>query len=185
MKKAITTLLALLCLASVSNAQKFEKSMEIYGGGGINGFTKFSIGADLVYSYNLNDYFALGASWGCRYTKLVVVTDNGISKSDMSSWLVPIRGRIKINFTKGDEEPHLLLDVGWAYNFDWQKSLLLLEPGFGVKIYNKFNLAACINIHQSKYVSKSLSGTQWGVSSDNKVIEGWACTFCLKLGYTF
>lgn len=180
MKKAITTLLALLCLASVSNAQKFEKSMEIYGGGGINGFTKFSVGADLVYSYNLNDYFALGASWGCRYTKLVSATGD-----DMSSWLVPIRGRIKINFTKGDEKPHLLLDVGWAYDFDWQKSLLLLEPGFGIKIHDKFAFAVCANIHQAQYIQYYSGGTQWGFYWGSKLIEGWACTFCFKIGYTF
>ncbi len=183
MKKAITTLLALLCLAGVSNAQKFEKSMEIYGGGGINGFTKFSVGADLVYSYNLNDYFALGASWGCRYTKLAQTVDD--LSSDISSWLVPIRCRIKINFTKKGQIPFMLLDAGWAYDFDWQKSLLLLEPGLGVKIDDRFNLAICANIHQAKYVKTYFGANPLGFVSVGKTVEGWACTFCFKIGYTF
>ena len=183
MKKAITALVALLCLAGVSNAQKVEKSLEMYGGAGINDFTKFSLGADFVFSYNLNDYFALGASWGCRYTQNAQAV--GYASGDGASWLVPVRGRIKINFTKEGQIPYMLLDAGWAYDFDRQKSLLLLEPGLGVKINDKFSLAICANIHQAKYVKTYSGATQWGFVFGSKTVEGWACTFCIKLGYIF
>jgi hypothetical protein len=183
MKKAITALVALLCLAGISNAQKVEKSLEMYGGAGINDFTKFSLGADFVFSYNLNDYVALAASWGCRYTGFA--QGAGDAASGMSSWLIPIRGRIKINLTKEGQIPYMLLDAGWAYDFDWRKSLLLLEPGFGVRVNDKFNIAVCANIHQAKYIKNYSSSTQWGFVFGSKTVEGWACTVCLKLGYIF
>ena len=187
MKKALIILISIICISSVSFAQKYERAAEITVGIGPDDFGKVFFGIDAVYGVHLNDYFSFGAGLGIRYLSGIVSYTNGSPKSE-TSYVIPALGRLKVNFTKGKYSPFFLFNAGYYLDFinnDNNTTNLFYEPMFGVDIEKRFRFALGVNLQKAKYTkTKEIGGPHgWGLSGER--IEGCASVICLRVGFMF
>lgn len=201
MKKLLLTLVALFCIISTTYAQHYEKSIEIYGGPGLDKFTKYSFGIEMVNGLRFNDYFSLGIGVGFRYTKAlytsmyqskhvygVLITET--SKSYDGKYLIPVHARIKANLSSAKVSPFLMFDAGYTFDVGQNKNKntegLFYEPAFGIdmkmKDGNSLYMVAGYNVQNAHYTYYSISDS---TPSYHEKIKGNASTIDFKIGFVF
>ena len=180
MKKALILFACLLCLNSVTFAQKGCKSVDLFAGIGVNRFNNFAAGISLTYGLNLNDYFSLGLGAGCRYVNDLSSTGDG-SDHSISYLLVPVHARLKVNFGTSEEAPFFMFDGGYSYDFWRMRSVFLLEPSLGINYKEKLNFSAGVIMYPGTYTkTRPITSTS---SVGSGPVDGWAYTVCIRVGF--
>ncbi|MBR4837126.1 MAG: hypothetical protein IK004_01650 [Bacteroidales bacterium] len=181
MKKLLFVFISLFCALNVTNAQKVETSIDLFGGAGVNEYNNYAVGVELFYGYNFNSYFSLSLGVGCRYIN--DVSSAGISASSLLYLLIPAHARAKINFSNGNNPFFCLLDAGYAYNFNKQKSLVLLEPALGIDFNKKVGFAIGVVLYPGEYTKTYSSGSASSYGFGGNTVEGCACIVCFKVRF--
>ena len=182
MKKALLIIFGLLFAVNTIYAQKTEKTIGFFVGGGVNEFNNFATGGDITYGVSFIDFFSIGAGIGYKYFNDVASKGN-IAKSKRYL-LIPVHLRLKMNFGTDELYPFIMCDVGWAYNLWKLKSVVLFEPSFGVS-YKKMTFALGAILYPSEYTCTYTTSEAWGYSTGSYTVEGYASVVCVKVGFAF
>lgn len=201
MKKILLTFVALFCIISSTYAQHYEKSIEIYGGPGLNKFSKYSFGIEMINGVCFNNYFSLGIGIGFRSTKALYYNTYEshyvygvlISKTYESfdtKYLIPVHARIKANLSSAKVSPFLMFDAGYTFDVGKNKNKntegLFYEPAFGIDINmnngNSLYLVAGYNAQNAHYNHYSITDLTPSYSEE---IKGNASTLDFKIGFVF
>lgn len=143
MKKTII-ICTMLISALVANAQTvgYEKSVEIFGGPGLNQSSEYQLGISMINGYRLNNNFYIGVGTGFRlqealYYKSYTLSSDGYS-SRTPRYIVPLYARFKANLTNTSVSPYLSADFGGNFDVGQVKIKniegFFFEPQFGVDI---------------------------------------------------
>lgn len=141
--RKLLLILAVAFTAINLNAQDkgYEKSIEIYGGPGLNNLTKYQLGISMINGYRFNDFLYLGAGTGFRYQESRYMYSYGPGTSyDHDSreprYIVPLYARVKANLTKTPVSPFFIADIGGNIDVGLVKYKTIkgffFEPQFGI-----------------------------------------------------
>ena len=141
--KRIVCIFATLFMALSLNAQSkgYEKSIEVFGGPGLNSLTKYQIGISMINGYRINDYFYAGVGTGFRFQESRYMYSFGPgdefdNDSRQQRYIIPLYARIKANLTKTSVSPFFIADIGGNIDVGKVKYKTIqgffFEPQFGV-----------------------------------------------------
>ena len=196
-KRLFSLLVAIFCINSFIYASGYEKSIEINCGVGLNKFSKYSLGVEMINGFRFNDYFAVGVGVGFRYTNALYYHSYQSSNHQSTTYdsydgkyLIPLHARVKANLSSAKVSPFLMLDGG--YTFDVGKNPnkntegLFFEPAIGVDIklddVNSIYFGVGVNLQNSHYQYFSIGGYS---GSYDSVEKGLASTLNFRIGFSF
>lgn len=187
----------MFCTTSVSFAGNYEKSIEINGGTGLDKFSKYSFGIEMINGYRFNNYFSIGFGAGFRYTKALYYStyehlsyQSSSYKSFDGKYLIPLHARVKANLSSAKVSPFLMLDGGYTIDVGQNKNKntegIFIEPAFGVDIKldekNSMYLGVGVNFQNAHYEFFSIGGYSGSYVS---VENGMASTLNFRIGFVF
>ena len=194
--KRIACIFATLVMALSLNAQSkgYEKSIEVFGGPGLNKLTKYQIGISMVNGYRINDYFYAGVGAGFRFQESRYMYSFGPGdKFDYDSreprYIIPLYARVKANLTKTSISPFFIADIGGNIDVGMVEYKTIqgffFEPQFGVDIDLtdpiSLYLAIGANIAKAKYYSFDFYDT----NSIQDEYRGLASSLVFHVGIKF
>lgn len=198
MKKTFLPLfITLFCINTSIYAGGYEKAIEINGGIGLNKFSKYSFGIEMINGFRFNEYFSLGFGAGFRYTNALYYHSYQYSNHHSSThdsydgkYLIPLHARLKANLSSAKASPFLMLDGGYTIdvgkNPNKNTEGLFFEPGFGVDIKlddkNSIYFGIGVNFQNAHYNNFSIGGYS---GSYDSVEKGMASTLNLRIGFVF
>lgn len=106
-----------MALSLNAQSKGYEKSIEVFGGPGLNKLTKYQIGISMINGYRINDYFYAGVGTGFRYQESRYNLSYGPGDtydddSRTTRYIIPLYARIKANLTKTSVSPFFIADIG-------------------------------------------------------------------------
>lgn len=198
MKKTILSLfVTLFCLNTFIYAGGYEKAIEINGGIGLNKFSKYSLGIEMINGFRFNDYFSLGFGAGFRYTNALYYHSYQSSYHQSNTYdsydgkyLIPLHARVKANLSSAKVSPFLMVDGGYTIdvgkNPNKNTEGLFFEPAFGVDIklddVNSIYIGVGVNLQNAHYQYFSIGGYS---GSYDSVEKGMASTLNFRIGFAF
>lgn len=179
----------MLIAALPSKAQvSYSKSIEAGGASGIDKFTGYSFGADIVNGANFKDRFLLGIGVGFRYTNALQFEVNDFEQMG-NEYLVPLYLRLKTNLTKKDLSPFVMLNIGNTFDVGkhQRKNIhgLMIEPAIGVdyNISESIGLYLLVGFHIQNAEYESTQIYEFATFSD--VVKGNAYSVDFRVGMKF
>lgn len=195
MKKTLLFLIAFVLSFNLHAQSKgYEKSIEVFGGPGLNKLTKYQIGISMINGYRINDYFYAGVGAGFRFQESRYMYSYGPGdKFDHDSreprYIIPLYARVKANLTKTSVSPFFIADIGGNIDVGMVEYKTIqgffFEPQFGVDIDLtdpiSLYLALGANIAKAKYYSFDFYDT----NSIQGEYKGLASTLVFHIGIKF
>ena len=193
MKKTIVILFMMLSSTQIiAQNNGYEKSIEAYGGFGLNELSKYQLGISLYNGYRFNDYCHLSLGIGFRYQEARYMLSNFYSTkidSREPRYIMPISARAKFNLTNTSISPFLIAEVGTNIDIGYveYKNItgFFFEPLFGVDFSTKENtspyLAIGVNIANTKYQYYNISN----FNTYSKEVKSKATTLVFHIGFKF
>lgn len=195
MKKTLLFLIAFVLSFNLHAQSKgYEKSIEVFGGPGLNEVTKYQIGISMINGYRINDYFYAGVAAGFRFQESRYMYSYGPDdKFDHDSreprYIIPLYARVKANLTKTSVSPFFIADIGGNIDVGMVEYKTIqgffFEPQFGVDIDLtdpiSLYLALGANIAKAKYYSFDFYDT----NSIQGEYKGLASTLVFHIGIKF
>jgi hypothetical protein len=169
----------------------YEKSIEAYGGFGLNELSKYQLGISMYNGYRFHDYCYLGLGIGFRYQEaryMLSRSTYGITTDSREPrFIIPICARIKINLTNTPTSPFLMADIGTNIDVGYVKykniTGFFFEPLFGVDINTQKStvpyFAIGVNIASAKYKYFNIPSVYSGE------VYSKATTFVFHVGFKF
>lgn len=130
---------------------RFDTSVEVFGGAGLQGRTRWIAGVNLAGVFHLNDFLAIGAGAGYQYSNALTLqttsiggTHGGIRNSYSDLGRLQVFGRATMLLARSGVLPFVQLDAGYSFaptisgardagNIGWKSMTgLLLEPSAGI-----------------------------------------------------
>ena len=198
MKKRLLILaISMFCMNNVIQASGYEKSIEINGGVGLNKFSKYSFGIEMINGYRFNNYFSIGFGTGFRYTNALYYHSYQYSHYQSTTYdsfdgkyLIPLHVRAKANLSPAKVAPFLMLDGGFTIDVGQNENKntegLFFEPSFGIDINfdekNSMYVGVGVNFQNAHYKYFSIGGYS---GSDVSEIKGMAGTLNFRVGFKF
>lgn len=191
MKKLIVIILIGLSTSLIAQNKGYEKSIEVYGGFGLNELSKYQIGISMINGYRLNDFCYFGIGIGIRYQEsryyLSRELYGGTYDSRTPCYHIPLNFRVKFNLTKTDISPFLSGDIGTNVKAGGVNSKTIsgffFEPLFGVDIKTKENVtpyfAVGINVANAQYKYFHIK------EAYQSTIKSKATTLVFHIGFKF
>ena len=182
---------------SMTHAGGYEKAIEINGGIGLNEFSKYSFGIEMINGYRFNDYFSIGFGAGFRYTNALYFQSYQYSNHQSSTsdsydgkYLIPLHARVKANLSSAKVSPFLMLDGGYTIDVGQNPNKntegLFFEPVIGVDVImdekSSMYFGVGVNFQNAHYKYFSIGGYS---GSYDKVKAGMASTLNLRIGFVF
>ena len=130
-----------MALSLNAQSKGYEKSIEVFGGPGLNSLTKYQIGISMINGYRINDYFYAGVGTGFRFQESRYMYSFGPgdefdNDSRQQRYIIPLYARIKANLTKTSVSPFFIADIGGNIDVGKVKYKTIqgffFEPQFGV-----------------------------------------------------
>ena len=196
-KSSLLLVISMFCMNSMMHAGGYEKAIEINGGIGLNEFSKYSFGIEMINGYRFNDYFSVGFGVGFRYTNALYMSTHRYSNYQWYSsdsfdgkYLIPLNIRAKANLSSAKVSPFLMVDGGFTIDVGQNKNKntegLFFEPAFGVDIKlddkNTMYFGVGVNFQNAHYKYFSIGGYS---GSDISEINGMASTLNFRIGFKF
>ncbi len=187
----------MFCMNSVMQASGYEKAIEINGGVGLNKFSKYSFGIEMINGYRFNDYFSIGFGAGFRYTNALYYHSYQYSNHQSSTYdsydgkyLIPLHVRAKANLSPAKVSPFLMLDGGYTFDVGQNPNKntegLFFEPAFGVDIKLDDKTTMCfgvgVNFQNAHYKYYSIGGYSGSYDLEE---TGLASTLNIRIGFKF
>lgn len=195
MKKTLLFLIAFVLSFNLHAQSKgYEKSIEVFGGPGLNKLTKYQIGISMINGYRINDYFYAGVGAGFRFQESRYMYSYGPGDkfghdSREPRYIIPLYARVKANLTKTSVSPFFIADIGGNIDVGMVEYKTIqgffFEPQFGVDIDLtdpiSLYLALGANIAKAKYYSFDFYDT----NSIQGEYKGLASTLVFHIGIKF
>lgn len=178
-------------ISMIAQDKGYEKSIETYGGFGLNEISKYQLGISMYNGYRFNDYCYLSLGIGFRYQEARYMLSYSFYGTRTDSreprYIMPISARAKFNLTNTSISPFLIAEVGTNIDVGYveYKNItgFFFEPLFGVDIKTKENvtpyIAAGVNIANAKYMYFDVSDAY---STD---VKSKATTLVFHIGFKF
>ena len=183
-----------MALSLNAQSKGYEKSIEVFGGPGLNSLTKYQIGISMINGYRINDYFYAGVGTGFRFQESRYMYSYGPDdKFDHDCreprYIIPLYARVKANLTKTSVSPFFIADIGGNIDVGMVEYKTIqgffFEPQFGVDIDLtdpiSLYLALGANIAKAKYYSFDFYDT----NSIQGEYKGLASTLVFHIGIKF
>ena len=206
MKSKLFFLVAfLMATVSVTNAQNkgYEKSIELSGAVGLDGYSKYGLGISMINGYRFNNYFYLGAGVGYKYMNSLYYTSSnyignkytGYKESFDGRNLIQLYARAKANLSKGNISPFFQFDLGYSLDLNSNNGAgtsdgLILEPAFGVDFRTKdpktaIYISVGYNMQGISYREWNLHPNVVGTSAGDVMKNGLAGQLTFRVGFKF
>lgn len=197
--KKILLIVVSLCVCELVYAQQkgFETSLEANVGIGLDDYTKYTFGVNVIGGYRFNDFISLSAGIGYTYLNGLYYSnyeylgkgDSYRHKSyDVRSNL-NVFARAKINMTKTKVSPFILVDLGGTFGLASSSVKMangfMYEPALGCdfKLKEKHKVYVMLGYKGMKYEYSAFDTTFGSAGED--IRKTTANSFCIHLGFTF
>lgn len=202
MKKILLTLLTTVICTGFASAQKYEKSVDINGGPGLDEFSKFSYGVTLNNGICFKDFLYVGVGFGMRQTDALLKREIHQYKQDdelpvdtketfWGNTVIPVFATVKLDWGRAKSGCLLRLDAGVNNNLeemDYRSvSGLFVEPsvGYGLKIADNMKLELSVGYNLQKMSYWQFANYEVVGVVLNQEVSGMAGTLNVHAGIAF
>lgn len=142
MKKIVLLLSFLLSFNTIFSQVKYQGSVEIGADIGVGKLRNYVYKIQTIHGLYIDDRIFIGPGIGYNYSKMIFESGSPRFENTVRrpAHLFPVFGRVKVDITKKEIIPFIMVDIGYNLTFDRMKfnKGFILSPGVGIDI-KKFN----------------------------------------------
>lgn len=148
MKKIFLLLSFLLAFNTIFSQVKYQGSVEIGADIGVGELRNYVYKIQTIHGIYIDDRIFIGPGIGYNYSNMIFESGSPRFENPVRrpAHLFPIFGRVKVNITKKDIRPFVMVDIGYNLTIDRMKfnKGFILSPAIGIDIDKlaKINLYA-------------------------------------------
>lgn len=185
--KKLLFMLAMVLPMCVFAQKRFEPSVKLIGGIGVDNYKNKSAGLEATLGYRFNEYFKAGVGTGISWCDLLFEEEKEelLDYEDEyreSEAFVPVFANVKANFLKEGISPYFSLNIGYSFLLSFSDYAdnaelgFMANPAFGVDFpLSKGSLSVEIGY---KYQAMDFDGYGYNEEMNHSQIT-------LGLGYNF